>query len=583
MAIRNVIIELKHSRNVSAAALEMAESPDGAFDVRVVPRVSGVNIDESFAPVAIPSLVEIPGGEEPVDESARMEIDERPDHATYLVRGVMDDVNVESVTAAAESAEEVVGIYADVTIEEFITCIGTPAVGTDRNVEELLCVGRLKARGMTGKNVLVAIVDTGINLAHLRSKGKNPAFDPTKSWVPRPGLTPGSLPVGHGTMCAFDACIAAPDCTLIDIAVLLSQRQGGSAMEGLLSDAVRAYAHLLQVMRSVAMPGSRYRGLVVNNSWGMFQPAWDFPKGHPGNYSHNPNHPFNRIVGTLERAGADILFAAGNCGRECPDGRCGGNTTGGIYGANSHPQVISVAGADIHKNRVGYSTTGPGCLTRMKPDVTGYTHFKGSGVYPHDGGTSAATPVVAGVVAALRTAKPFRLAVPTSWPAVIRRYIQRTAVDRGSRGYDFDYGYGLINSCTLATLDADQLGGGQGDGGDGGGAPQDEPTTPPAVGSEQSLDLSGESFAAGLVPNFFRISPDASPGGNTLTIRGLPNGTRAISVWMTEWVPPNHPHAGAARFDTQSVQLFNNGTMCRVVFHLHWGRHLPAAAQVIFG
>jgi hypothetical protein len=82
---------------------------------------------------------------------------------------------------------------------------------------------------------------------------------------------------------------------------------------------------------------------------------------------------------------------------------------------------------------------------------------------------------------------------------------------------------------------------------------------------------------------FGRISPDASPGWNTLTITGLPAGTRAISVWMTEWVLPNNPHAGSAWFTTTSVQLYQNGTKCRVRFHLDWSGHLPAAAQVIYG
>jgi hypothetical protein len=59
-------------------------------------------------------------------------------------------------------------------------------------------------------------------------------------------------------------------------------------------------------------------GQVVNNSWGMFNPTWDFPVGDPQNYSDNPNHPFNIIVASLEAAGADILFAAGNCGPGMP-------------------------------------------------------------------------------------------------------------------------------------------------------------------------------------------------------------------------------------------------------------------------
>ena len=82
---------------------------------------------------------------------------------------------------------------------------------------------------------------------------------------------------------------------------------------------------------------------------------------------------------------------------------------------------------------------------------------------------------------------------------------------------------------------------------------------------------------------FSRSTPDASPGRNTLTINGLPAGTRTISVWMTEWVAGNAPHAGAAFFYTTSVQLYNNGTQCRVIYNLDWNNHLPAGCSVIYG
>jgi len=91
------------------------------------------------------------------------------------------------------------------------------------------------------------------------------------------------------------------------------------------------------------------------------------------------------------------------------------------------------------------------------------------------------------------------------------------------------------------------------------------------------------ALAGGLNSFFSRTSPDASPGRNTLTISGLPTGTRVVSVWMTEWIPGNQPHAGGAFFYTTSVQLYNNGTQCRVVFNLDWGDHLPAGCQVIYG
>jgi subtilisin family serine protease len=243
-------------------------------------------------------------------------------------------------------------------------------------------------------------------------------------------------------MCAYDLGSAAPNATLLDHAVLLSRTPGSTAMSGLLSDAVLAYSRLRQTL--LAMPARR-RAMVITNSWGMFSEAWDFPPGHPGNYSDNPAHPFNVLVGSLEAGGADVLFAAGNCGRDCPDSRCAFGAGYPICGANSHPAAISVAGADVTKERAGYSSQGPGRLSAQKPDVTGYTHFAGSGVYPADGGTSAACPVVAGVVAAVRTTRPSSALSPMQ----LRALLFRTAENRGAPGFDPDYGWGLIDPVAL--------------------------------------------------------------------------------------------------------------------------------------
>jgi subtilisin family serine protease len=254
---------------------------------------------------------------------------------------------------------------------------------------------------------------------------------------------PGKHPVNHGTMCAYDVGIAAPKATLLDYAVLLSKTPGETAMSGLLSDAVLAFSKLLGIAQGMA---AGRRALVVTNSWGMFDPAWDFPVGHPGNYSDNPAHPFNVIVASLEAAGADILFAAGNCGRDCPDGRCGFGATRPICGANSHPSVLSVAGVDTRKRRVGYSSQGPGRLDPDKPDLAAYTHFRGSGVYPADSGTSAACPVAAGVVAAVREQYPSSVLSP----AELRALLCKTAEDLGGTGFDHDFGWGVIDGTALA-------------------------------------------------------------------------------------------------------------------------------------
>ena len=140
----------------------------------------------------------------------------------------------------------------------------------------------------------------------------------------------------------------------------------------------------------------------------FFTPAGDFPQGHPGRFIDNPKHPFNIIVATLAASGVDIVFAAGNCGVQCPDSRCQNHKTQAIMGTSAHDDVLTLAGCDINDQRVGYSSQGPSIpgINQQKPDIITYTHFLGSeafGASTPDSGTSAACPVAAGCGAALRS------------------------------------------------------------------------------------------------------------------------------------------------------------------------------------
>jgi hypothetical protein len=450
MARRRVIVELQYNKDLAEVAFSAIPVAEKELDTGTVPKITGVRFDTSFAPVSLPGTAARTAMDVPYVSGEKFDIALDvdgyidPQRSTYVVRSEVEENKIGDIL----DQEAVVGVYADVEIQPTIICPGSPAMGTDADVERLLCVAQMHRIRMDGSGVLVAIVDTGINLEYLAAHGKPITLDVGRSWVPSAGLVPGEAPVGHGTMCAFDAAIAAPKATFLDVQLLLSSATGPTVMSGVLSDAVRAYSHLCNVMAAPRRPGEN-RSLVVNNSWGMFHPSWDFPPGDPGNYSDNPNHPFSRIVSALERLGADILFAAGNCGSDCPDGRCRGVTTNAIYGANGHPSVLTVAGVDVSKTRVGYSTQGPGRLSRNKPDLCGYTHFQGSGVYSADGGTSAATPVVAGVVAAVRTKRPFEPGNPAASAAAVRALMRSTAQDLGTAGFDFDHGFGVVNGCAL--------------------------------------------------------------------------------------------------------------------------------------
>ncbi len=403
-------------------------------------KAKGLELDRSYHPVRVPGPAQfhfspqvavgfdyraLAGVSEP-------EIKAAPAGASYAVRGDFEDQDaIERLKK--ERADEVVGVYADPTIRPFVAVYcGNPPVGNDKDVIRMLGGAALRKAALTGKKVRVAVVDTGIDKSVVPVSG---------GWGPVPGYVPGSVsPPQHGTMCAWDVKIAAPDALILDYALMQSKEQ---AWSGFLSDAVAAFADLIDRLQKSPGP------LVVNNSWGMFDRAEDAPIGSPENYSANPNHPFNQITGSLVAAGADVCFAAGNCGgAKCHDVRCGKHDIGpghSIHGANSHPDVISVAAVTVDQRRLGYSSQGPGGLSRRKPDLAGYSHFLGSqveGAGEPDSGTSAASPVVTGVVAALRQ-KLDPAKVP---PSSMKALLQRTANDLDGNGWDEDLGYGVIDA-----------------------------------------------------------------------------------------------------------------------------------------
>ena len=387
-------------------------------------KVAGVTFDATYHPVQV--WRRRGGGDDPPIASG-FNYGAAGSADTYAMRVEFDDADaIERLRR--DRNPEVVGVFADPTVTASPSAYcGEAAIGATADVARSLGVPALSRAGLTGAGVHVAVVDTGIDGTRIPVAG---------GWAPTPGYVPGSTAPTHGTMVAYDVRIAAPDAQILDYALLRSQAGTWGAF---LSDAIAAFADLVE--RVNAAPGR----WVVNNSWGLFDRSSDAPIGSPENYSANPDHPFNQITGALVAAGADVFFAAGNCGADCPDGRCGTGDTGpgaSIHGANSHPDAITVAAVTVTGRRLGYASQGPGALYSRKPDLAGFSHFKGSGIYPADGGTSAASPVAAGVAAALRQ----RFATDRLAPAQLKGLLQRTARDLGAKGWDYDLGYGVIDA-----------------------------------------------------------------------------------------------------------------------------------------
>jgi serine protease AprX len=352
-------------------------------------------------------------------------------------------------------------VYADPDIAPFLTCGGDAPVGNQDDVASHLDTSGLFNLGLDGSNVAIAIVDTGINLGHLEAVlGWRPNLDVDNSWTPPNASTsPGEWPVDHGTMCAFDALIAAPNATLIDVPVLSANMAGGgSIMSSTLAAGLLAYSYLYGSWNSGLGSGdlSQYNGLVCSNSWGIFHPSWDFPRGHRGRYCDNPRHPFMLQLEAMSKGAIDMFFAAGNCGADCPDGRCQNRVVEAVMGASASIDVMSIAGCDINEERVGYSSQGPGItgLHQMKPDITSYTHFLGSRAFGDDqpdSGTSAACPVAAGCMAALRTSVSPR--TPATTYMMYDHLRLNSMVPPGQvQGWNADFGHGIIRPVPVANL-----------------------------------------------------------------------------------------------------------------------------------
>ncbi|MEL6062171.1 MULTISPECIES: S8 family serine peptidase [unclassified Methylobacterium] len=337
-------------------------------------------------------------------------------------------------------------IHSDAEIGTTLTCGSSRAVGTTADVRTRLGTDVLARNGLDGTGVAIAIVDGGISLARLAARlGTPPLLDGDQSWSPPTRVSaPGQHRVGHGTMCAFDALIAAPKATLLDIPALGARSAGDHSAAGTIGIAIQAYWFLItRWVLSGPPPG--LGALVVSNSWGIYHPSLDFPEGHPGRYIDNPDHPFRAYVRALTLAGTDVVFAGSNCGPECPAAPCLQRVQGAIMGANAYPEVLTLGACTVAGERLGYSATGPSIAGMMpqKPDVTADSHFLGSqsrNRFTPDGGTSAACAVAAGCVAALRTrAKP-----ATTSAAAMVQALRATALQSGPPGWNAELGYGIL-------------------------------------------------------------------------------------------------------------------------------------------
>ena len=179
--------------------------------------------------------------------------------------------------------------------------------------------------------------------------------------------------------------------------------------------------------------------------------------------TENPNHPLNITVDDMVNDGLDFVFASGNCGQFCPDRRCGDSDIGpghSVYGANSHPRVITTGAVRTDTRWIGSSSQGPGqpLLSLLKPDLCAPSYFREVGdafvgnlsepfvgdtgsPYIASTGTSAACGLTAGIVGAIRS----RWTQTTITPDGLRTVLNQTARKTEGPNWNERLGNGIID------------------------------------------------------------------------------------------------------------------------------------------
>jgi PKD repeat protein len=149
------------------------------------------------------------------------------------------------------------------------------------------------------------------------------------------------------------------------------------------------------------------------------------------------------------------VFSAGNNGPgDCNYGAGGGwgNITGGYKQGKNVIACGNLSYLDVLESS---SSRGPAEDGRIKPDIcangVGQMSTDGPNLYQVGGGTSAASPGIAGIVTQLHQAFRELNSGQNAEGALIKACLLNTAEDLGNPGPDFQFGWGRVNALRAVT------------------------------------------------------------------------------------------------------------------------------------
>ena len=307
-----------------------------------------------------------------------------------------------------------------------------------QNLQQIDIAG-LWAEGFRGQGVVVAILDSGIDMQHIDLADRWRAG--TNSWFDPYGEHENPVDIsGHGTAVASivlggdgsgSYIGVAPQAEWIAARVFNDK---GDSNESAIS------AALQWLLDPDNDPDTDDYPDIVQNSWGL------------GGTEGACANPFSAELGALDALGIDLVFSVGNSGLS-------GSGPGGFSSYLTpafDAHVISVGALQLDNQLLFSSSRGPDlCGSSVIPSVvapgqdikTADLTFNGLNVdntSRHEG-TSFSAPHVSGALALLRSQyiSPDHLNY--------RNALFSTAIDLGVTGDDYDYGRGLIQASSAGT------------------------------------------------------------------------------------------------------------------------------------
>lgn len=312
----------------------------------------------------------------------------------------------------------------------------------------------------TGRGVTVSIIDAAVQIGHADLRRQ---FLPGQSYSYRTGTadpSPDLSAVTSGLNAAHGTAVAG---------ILAAEAENGIGVRGVAPGARLIAYDPVSLPTAVNLADALARSVeagaaIINNSWGPLEPA----TGGTRSFTFAPSIWRAAVLNAVSTGrgglGSVIVIAAGNGGNQ--------DDLSDYSQFSNDPSVISVGAVDATGRPVSYTEPGfsvlvagfagdtniPAILTTNVQGTSAYAPFQGDGAYTAEfSGTSAATPMVSGVIARMLEANPRLSWRDVRWILAMTASPARLAdaalpSPMNSHGFHPLVGFGVVNAQRAVTL-----------------------------------------------------------------------------------------------------------------------------------